>query len=219
MDKIKVLLADDHQIILDGMKLLIEQQEDLEVTGEAHDGEEVVEKVKKSSELDIVILDINMPKKDGIQVTLELKATHPEVKILISSMYNKKEFIKNLMDAGIDGYILKNTGKDELIRAIRSLAKGDPYYTGDITKTIAQSYQKNKVFDSPHSIDLTAREKDIIRLIASEFSTPEIAEKLFISVLTVSTHRKNILSKLDVKNSAGITRYALQTGILKGFDI
>ncbi|MEQ9300908.1 MAG: response regulator transcription factor [Cyclobacteriaceae bacterium] len=216
---IKVLLADDHEMILDGLKLILEQQDDIEVVGEAYDGEEVLSMVRRLPELDIVILDINMPKKDGIEVTKEIKSTYPEVKVLILSMYNRKEFVKNLVEAGTDGYILKNAGKSELLRAIQALVQGEPYYGPEITKTMMKTYQKSKVFDNPMDVNLSEREKEVVRLIANEASTAEIADKLFISPHTVDSHRKNILSKLDVKNTAGVVKYALQTGIIKGFDL
>ena len=218
MDKIKILIADDHQMILDGLHLLLSQEDGFEVIGEALNGEEVIHKVQHAEELDIVILDINMPKMDGIDVTKELKSTFPEIKILIVTMYNRKEFVKNLMETGVDGYILKNSGKDELIRAVKSLIKGEPYYGKEITKTIMKSYQKNKIFDSPQEIEISEREKDIIRLIADGLSTSEIGDKLFLSPHTINTHRKNILSKLNVKNSAGVIRFGIQTGIVKAFD-
>ena len=217
--KINVLLADDHELVLDGLKLILSQRNDIEVVGEAHDGETILYLLTKIPELDVVVLDINMPKKDGIQVTKEIKERYPEVKVLILSMYNRKEFVKNLIDAGIDGYILKNAGKMELLKAIDTLVTGEPYYGDEITKTIMKSYQKNKVFDNPSDVALSEREKEIVALIANENTTQEIAEKLFISPYTVDTHRKNILSKLDVKNAAGIMKFALQTGIIKGFDL
>ncbi|MDW3191051.1 MAG: response regulator transcription factor [Cytophagales bacterium] len=218
-ETIKIILADDHELILDGLKLILDQDSRFEVIGEAYDGEELLRKIKAVPELDIVVLDINMPKKDGIQVTREIKATFPEVKVLILSMYNRKEFVKNLVDVGIDGYILKNAGKKELIKALETLVGGDPYYGEEITKTIMKSYQKNKVFDNPIDVELSEREKEIVTLIANEMTTAEIADKLFISVYTVDTHRKNILGKLGVKNAAGIMKFALQTGIIKGFDL
>lgn len=218
MDKIKILIADDHQMILDGLHLLIEQDERFEIIAEALNGNDVIEKARKAQELDIIVLDINMPEKDGIEVTRELKAVFPEIKILIVTMYNRKEFVKNLMEIGVDGYILKNSGRNELLHAIESLSKGEPYYGKEITKTIMKSYQKERIFDSPLDIDITKREKDIIRLIAEGFSTAEIGDKLFLSHHTVNTHRKNILNKLNVKNSAGVIRFGIQTGIVKGFD-
>ena len=218
MDKIKLLIADDHQIILDGLKVLLDQVDQFEIVGMATTGEEVLRKVQETEELDIVILDINMPEKDGIEVTTEIKSSYPEIKILIVTMYNRQEFVKSLMEIGVDGYILKNAGRDELVRAIHSLNKGEPFYSKEITKTVIMSYQKQRVFDNTMDIQISDREKDIIRLISDGLSTQEIGEKLFLSTHTINTHRKNILSKLNVKNSAGVIRYGIQTGIVKDFD-
>lgn len=219
MNKIKILIADDHQMILEGYVSLLETEEYIEIIGQALNGEQVIEEVRKAEELDIVVLDINMPKKDGIEVTQLLKQEFPEIRVLIVTMYNRKEFILNLMEVGVDGYILKNAGKKELLNALNSLAKGEPYYGKEITQTIVKSYQKNKIFDSPMDIDLTAREKEIIQLIGEGLNTQEIGEKLFLSTHTVNTHRKNILSKLEVKNSVGVIRFGIQSGIIKGFDL
>ncbi len=219
MDKIKILIADDHQMILEGYVSLLRTEEHIEIIAEALDGEKVLEEVYKAEELDIIVLDINMPQKDGIEVTQLLKKEFPEIRVLIVSMYNRKEFIYNLMEAGVDGYILKNSGKKELLNALNSLAKGEPYYGKEITQTIIKGYQKNKVFDSPMDIRLTTREKEIIRLVGAGLNTHEIGEKLFLSTHTVNTHRKNILAKLEVKNSVGITRFGIQSGIIKGFDL
>ncbi len=218
-DNIKILVADDHQIIIDGLKLLLSQKEGVEVVAEAHHGEEVVRTVKNLDELDLVILDINMPEKDGITVAKELKTEFPEVKILIMSTYNQPEFIKNLIATGVDGYLLKNSGRAELFLAIDTLMRGEPYYSKEITKTVIKSFQKSKVFDSPLDIEVSEREKDVIRLIAEGLNTAEIADKLFVSTHTIDSHRKNILSKLEVKNSAGVIRFGIQTGIIKGFDL
>ena len=219
MDNIKILIADDHQMILDGFRILLDQEEGLEVIAEAMDGEQVIEEARKTQELDVIILDINMPKKDGIEVTKILKTEFPEVSILIVTMYNRKEFIRNLMEVGVDGYILKNSGKKELVNAINALSQGEPYFGKEITRTIMKSYQKNRVFDSPMEIELTSREKEIIQLIGEGLNTNEIGERLFLSAHTVNTHRKNILSKLNVKNSVGMIRFGIQTGIIKGFDL
>lgn len=219
MDKIKLLIADDHEMILDGYRLLLSQEESIEVIAQAKTGKEVIEKAYSAAELDLIILDINMPGKDGIEVTKELKSSFPEIKILIVTMYSRKEFVRNLMEIGVDGYILKNSGKKELLAAIESLGKGEPYYARQVTDLMIKSYQKHRIFDSPLDIEMSEREKDIIRLIADGLSTIEIGEKLFLSTHTISTHRKNILSKLNVKNSAGVIRYGIQTGIVKGFDL
>ena len=218
MDKVKLLIADDHEMIRDGLRVLLNQTGQFDIVAEASNGREVIEVIKKIDELDIIVLDINMPDKDGIEVTTELKKTYPEIKILIVTMYNRKEFIKSLMEIGVDGYILKNSGKDELVAALNSLNRGEPYYGAEITKTVMKSYQKQRVFDSPLDIEMSEREKETIRLIADGLSTHEIGEKLFLSTHTINTHRKNILNKLNVKNSAGVIRYGIQTGIVKGFD-
>lgn len=219
MDNIKILLADDHQIILDGLRMLLDQEEGIEVIAEVTDGEQVITEARKAQELDIILLDINMPKKDGIEVTKLLKTEFPEIRILIMTMYNRKEFIHNLIEAGVDGYILKNSGKKELVSALHALAKGEPYFGKEITRTIMKSYQKSRIFDSPMEIEITSREKEIIQLISEGLNTIEIGEKLFLSMHTVNTHRKNILSKLNVKNSIGVIRFGIQTGIIKGFDL
>ena len=219
MDSIKLLIADDHQMIIDGLKLLVEGQEDLEVVAEATNGEQVVQEARMAQELDVIVLDINMPKLDGIEVTKVLKAENPEINILVVTMYNRKEFVRNLVEVGVDGYILKNSGKTELLNAIRAVAQGEPYFGKEITRTIMKSYQKDKVFDSPMDIDLTEREKEIIRLLGEGLNTVEIGEKLFLSAHTVKTHRKNILGKLGVKNTVGAIRFGIQTGIIKGFDL
>ncbi|OEK04405.1 response regulator transcription factor [Roseivirga misakiensis] len=216
---IKILVADDHQMIIDGMKLMLNGSDGFEVVGEALDGHGVIELTRALDELDLVILDINMPKKDGISVAKELKTEFPEVKILIVSMYNRPEFIKNLIEIGVDGYLLKNSGKKELHKAIQSLIRNEPHYGKEITRTVIKSFQKSKVFDSPLDIEISEREKEVIRLIAEGLNSHEISEKLFISQHTVDSHRKNILNKLGVKNSAGVIRFGIQTGIIKGFDL
>lgn len=219
MDNIKILIADDHQIILDGLQLLLNQEEGIEVIAEVTDGEQVINEARKAQELDVILLDINMPKLDGIEVTRLLKTEFPEISILIMTMYNRKEFIRSLIEVGVDGYILKNSGKKELISALQALSKGEPYFDKEVTRTIMKSYQKSRVFDSPMEIELTSREKEIILLIGDGLNTAEIGEKLFLSTHTVNTHRKNILSKLNVKNSVGVIRFGIQTGIIKGFDL
>ncbi|MEM7550466.1 MAG: response regulator transcription factor [Bacteroidota bacterium] len=218
MSSIKILIADDHQMILEGLKSLLSLSPEIEIVAEANDGEKVLELVESLPELDQVILDINMPSVDGIEVTKKIKSTYPEIKILILSMYNRQEFIKNLIESGADGYILKNSDKAELLGAIHSLHKGEPYFGKEVTKTIMKSFQKEKPPAEMHEVPLTEREKDIVKLIAETMTTSEIAEKLFLSTHTVDTHRKNILSKLEVKNVAGLVRYAIQTGLIKDFD-
>lgn len=218
-EEVKILLADDHQMVLDGLVSMLDSEKKIEIVGLAKNGVEVLDKIEVLTEVDIVLMDLNMPKLDGIETTKKIKDVHPEIAVLIVSMYNRQEFVKNLLDSGIDGYIMKNSGKKVLLEAIETLMKEEPFYGPEITKTIMKGYQKTRIFDPDVYSEISNREKDVIRLIASEMTTNEIADKLFISPHTVDTHRKNILSKLDVKNAAGIVKFAIQTGIVKDFDL
>ncbi len=219
MKFVKLLIADDHELIRDGVKSLLSAEAFIQIVGEARNGEEVLHKVKALPELDLVLMDINMPVLDGIDTTKKLKELHPEIGIIVLSMYNRKEFVKNLIASGADGYILKNSGKKALLEAIISVVKGEPYYEKEITKTIMSTFKKPQSITHNTDVKLTSREEDVIRYVVKGLSTDEIAEKLFISKHTVDTHRKHILSKLDVKNVAGIIKYAVQTGLVKDYDL
>lgn len=194
---------------------LLDSESHLEIIGLAKDGEEVLEHLHSSPLPDILLLDINMPKKDGIELTAEVKKKYPEVKILILSMHHRSEFVKKLTASGADGYILKNGGKGELLRAIQQIASGEQYFAQEILR---DSF-KQQIIAQGSPAPLSEREKDVARQIAYGSSTSEIAETLHISTHTVDSHRKNILTKIDGKNSVDITNYALKTGIAKRFDI
>ncbi len=215
MDKLKILLADDHAVILDGLNAMLEGEEDLKVIDSVQSGKQVMERMAVVPRPDLLILDINMPEMDGIEATLNVKKEYPETKILILSMHSRTEFIKRLVGAGADGYILKNSGRKELLQAIRDIAKGEPYYSREIIKKgFTEQFHNN----TKHTIELSDREKDVTREIANGMATKEIAEKLAISVHTVDSHRKKILTKIDGRNTADITRFAIKTGIIRGFD-
>ena len=210
---IKLLIADDHQMFIDGIKALLKNEKDIKVVGEALNGEEVLSILVKEK-ADIVLLDINMPKMDGIETTREIRKRFPAVKVIILTMHNKNEFIAGLANEGAAGYVLKNTGKRELIDAIQSVHEGKTFFSKEVTETIMQNLYKKPSEQKIESAQLTAREKDVLKLIAHEFSTKEIADKLFISTNTVETHRKNLMSKLNTKNIAGLVKFALQTGLI-----
>ena len=209
---INILIADDHQMIIDGLKSMLAAEGEMQVVGEACNGKEVLARLKQVA-VDLILMDINMPELDGIDTTRKLKAQYPRVKVLILTMYNKPEFIRNLMEAGADGYILKNTGKEELLLAIHQLHAGQPYWGKEVTKTVMESLRRG---GANNSFSLTKREKEILKLIVAECTTPEIAEKLFISPFTVETHRKNLLSKLNAKNTAGLVKWAVENGYVVG---
>jgi two-component system nitrate/nitrite response regulator NarL len=210
---INIIVADDHQMFIDGIKLLLKMRKDFSVVAEAKTGLEVLE-VLKAKKADLILMDVNMPDMDGEETTKQVKKLYPETKILMLTMFNTRDYIEKLLRAGADGYILKNTGKEELSLAIDTVMGGDAYYSKEVTERIMEGLQKKKVIESnPFFIELTGREKDVLRLIVKELTSHEIADQLCISFHTVETHRKNLISKLQVKNIAGLVKYALQHGL------
>lgn len=206
---IKIIIADDHQMVIDGLKALLANESDIQIIGEALNGEALLDLIRSKDHPDLVILDINMPGLDGLEAAKELRRRFPEIRILVLSMYNKPVFIKNLVEAGVAGYILKNTGHQELVNAIHKIAAGQDYFGAEVMKSMMNSFRGKTEVQAP----LTKREEEIVKLIAKAFTTAEIAEKLFISTHTVDTHRKNLLSKLNLKNTAAIVNYAIQNGL------
>lgn len=214
--KIKLLLADDHKIVRDGIISLLQNENDLEITGEAENGQIAVQQVEKLHP-DLVIMDINMPVMDGIKSTEIISKEFPETKILALTMTNEQEHIKNMISAGAGGYILKNSGKTELIDAIKTIVGGGNYFSEAVKDAILQQMvSKRPVHDKiiGEPIPLTRREKDVLRLIVEEHTNHEIAEKLFISVRTVDAHRRNLLEKTGARNTAGLVKYAIDNNIL-----
>ena len=216
MNRIKVLIADDHKIFRDGIISILEREKDIEVTDEASNGQEVMDKISKKT-VDVLVLDIDMGKPDGIEITETIKREYPDVKILILSMMGLREYIIHALEAGATGFLLKNAGKDEVLTAIRSVAKGDSYFSRDVSSILIEHISKprplrHKIADIP----LSAREIEVLKLIAQEYSNPEIAKELYISIRTVDTHRRNLLEKLGAKNTAGLVKYAIQKGLADG---
>jgi len=215
MTKIKVLIADDHKIIRVGLRGLIELSKDIEVVAEAENGTEVIDLVKKVK-VDVVLMDIDMGHTSGIETTHQLKKEHPEINVLGLTMHEEQEYIVEMLEAGASGYLLKSTGMEELLTALRTAAKGDSYFSQQVSATLLQAITHKKTFPSfksNHYGPLTEREIEVLQLIAREFSNGEIAEKLFISIRTVDTHRRNLLEKLQAKNTAGLVKYAIEKGL------
>jgi DNA-binding NarL/FixJ family response regulator len=209
---IKLILADDHQVVIDGLRSILDLQEDIEVVDSFLNGKEVIDFLAEhEKEIDLVMLDINMPEMNGIETTRYIRNTFPDLKVLILSMHDTPEFIRNVINAGASGYVLKNADKQTLLGAIRKVASGKNFFSDDVVRNIMDSYKDDS---RPRSVEITDREREILRLIAEGLTTNDIAEKLFISVHTVNTHRKNLLSKLDIKNTASLVRYAIDQGIV-----
>jgi DNA-binding NarL/FixJ family response regulator len=211
---IRILIADDHQMFIDGLKALLDGHDTCKVIGQAVNGMQVLEFLEKEK-ADLVLMDVNMSEMDGITATRELKKKHPHIKVLMLTMFTSKDYIEKVLKAGADGYILKNTGKDELNTAIETLISGKSYFTPEVTKKIMEGLQgKKTVENDPMLVELTEREKDVLRLIIQGMTTNEIADKLCISFHTVESHRRNLISKLPVKNSAGLVKYAVDHNLV-----
>ena len=212
MDKIKILLADDHQMFLDGLCALLSQISYVEIVAAVNNGAQLLEKLK-TTKGDLVIVDLHMPVIDGLEATKMIRELYPSVKVLGLTMDNEMETIQAMLEAGASGYILKNTGKAELELAILQVMKGENYLSQSISARLAQSlFQKKKaVTEETSELDmLTERETEILKMVALENSNVEIAEKLYISPKTVETHRKNLMKKIGVRNSLGIYKFALK---------
>jgi DNA-binding NarL/FixJ family response regulator len=183
------------------------------VVGEASNGLEVLERISKTT-VDVLVLDIDMGKPNGIEITGTIKRDYPDTRILVLTMMGLRDFIIHALEAGATGFLLKNAGKDEVLTAIRSVAKGDSYFSREVSAILIEHLSKPRT--SRHriaDIPLSAREIEVLKLIAQEYSNPEIARELFISIRTVDTHRRNLLEKLGVKNTAGLVKYAIQKGL------
>ena len=211
MDKIKILIVEDHQIFRLGIKTLLSKQGRFDIVGEAEDGLEACQKAKKTKP-DIILLDIHLPKKNGIEVAKDILSEEPNTKILILSIDKEEDSINKILKAGALGYVLKNASSAELINAIKVLAKGNSYFSKEVSSIILSQITKprKEKFIIQSSIKLSKREMEILEFIASELTNKEIANKLFISPRTVDTHRRNLLQKLKVKNTAGLVKYYMK---------
>lgn len=209
---VSVFVVDDHQMMVDGILSLLDKMPGFKAIGTAADGLQAQQLIERDQP-QILITDINMPQVSGLELTKWVRKRFPGVKVLVLSMYNDDGIVGEIMAAGAQGYILKNTGKDELQEALQSLVDGNTFYTKQVVDTMIRNIQgRDTPTDKSHinSAELTPREKEIVLLIVGERSNAEIAEELFISLRTVETHRKNIIRKTGVKNVAGLIRYAHQ---------
>jgi two-component system response regulator NreC len=214
--KIKLLITDDHQLFREGLANLLFSALDIEVIAQAENGKEAIEKAKQFKP-DVVLLDIAMPKMNGIEATRELKRIMPNVKIVAVSMHSEKQYVKGILEAGADGYLLKNCTYRQLTDAIYSVYSGKKFLSEDVTELVINGYLDPSKTNSDRYSALSGREKEIFVLFAEGKSTREIGETLFISVKTVGTHKQHILKKLGVKNTADIVKYALKKELIR-FD-
>lgn len=207
--QIRLLLADDHSLIREGFKSILGGNELFQLVGEADNGMDVVSLVEQTQP-DVVLIDINMPRLNGIQVIEKLHKTHPHVKYLVLTMHEEREYVLKALKAGADGYVLKSIERAELEKAIKTVYKGGKYFSPQITSIIAES-AANPPAETP---ELTQREKEILGMVANGRSTKQIADELQISVRTVESHRINMLKKMAVGNTAELIKKSMELGIL-----
>ena len=217
MKNIQILIADDHPFFRDGIHQLLGDQDAIESIDEATNGKEVLQMLAKKY-YDLVIMDIKMPLMSGVEATRVIKKKFPDVKVLAISMYDEQPYIVKMLKAGAKGYLLKNSTKEELLKAISQVMKGENYFSSEVSEIMVSQIVSGKHVDNGYDeqpeLTLTKREIEIIKMIAEELTNVEIGERLNISPRTVDTHRRNLLQKLKVKNTAGLVKYALKNGLL-----
>ena len=209
----KVLIADDHKIVREGLKTLIDKQETMQVVAEAENGLDAVQIARKLRP-DVVIMDLGMPQMNGIEATREVTAHDPEIKVIALSMHSDKRFVLQMIKAGASGYLLKDSAFEELITAIKTVVANQSYLSPKITDVVIKDYLQtlSKGDVSAFSV-LTAREREVLQLLAEGRSTKEIAASLSVSVKTVETHRTQIMDKLNIRSVAELTKYAIREGL------
>ncbi|MCU0450189.1 MAG: response regulator transcription factor [Bernardetiaceae bacterium] len=205
-DPVNLLLVDDHPMVIEGLRSLLQTAPGLQVVGQAGNAYAALELVK-AHPVHVVLLDINLPETDGIEFCRKLKLVQPDIKVLGISTFKERSYISKMLEAGATGYVPKSVGRDELLQAIREVAAGRTYLPADILAILVQA-------PPPGLPPLTRREKEVLGCIAQGFTNPQIAEKLYISQLTVDSHRKNLLAKLGVKNTAALIKLAVENGLV-----
>jgi DNA-binding NarL/FixJ family response regulator len=213
---IRIIIVDDHQMFLEGLTALLRGEPQIEVVDVALNGKQLLDKIKDLA-VDVVVSDINMPEMDGIELSKQLKKEYPKVKTLILSTHNDAQMIGKCIQNDVDGYLLKNAEKQELLKALSAIVEGEKYFAQEVKSEYMKTVfsEGGAAKDKENLAPLSRREKEILIHIAMEHTTQEIAEKLFISQNTVNTHRKNLMSKLNAKNTAGLVKYAIQQGLLE----
>ena len=203
MDAYTIILADDHAMLREGIRKIIERIEDVQISGEVNDGLELLELLKRSSP-NLVILDISMPNLRGLEAIREIKKTYPKVKVLVLTMHKKKEFLRQALRDGADGFLLKEDAGSELIRAVQTVRNGGKYLSPLLSSVLTSLAVEEEITEV-----LTMREREVLKLLAEGKRTKEIAAALYISPHTVRRHRYNIMEKLNIKNLADLVKYAI----------
>jgi DNA-binding NarL/FixJ family response regulator len=216
MKKITVLLADDHTVVRQGLRALLNAEEDIEVIGEAENGRQAVMLARKSPP-DVVVMDVAMPMLNGLEATRQILRSGTHTRVLVLSSYGDDECVQQLMQAGASGYLIKQTAANDLLKAIREVQRGNAFFSPAIAKRLRDQCRAafNNGFSSKRSGELTSREAEVLQLIAEGFSNKQIASELAISIKTVEKHRQQVMNKLSIHDVAGLTRYAISKGMVE----
>lgn len=206
---IQVFIVDDHPVVIEGIHSLLQNEKDIEWVGQAMNAQSCLGFFVNNT-ADVILMDISIPGMDGVELCAVMKEKYPAIMILGLSTFNQGLYIKKMVENGASGYILKNSSKEELIKAIHAVYEGHIYFSGEVGIAL-QEYQKSSSIELP---ELSNREKEILGLIAEGYTNPQIAEKIFLSSFTVDSHRKNILAKLNVKNTASLVRLAVEKKLI-----
>lgn len=212
-EKIRILLVDDHQVLRDGLRLLLESDQGLHVVGEAADGQQAIQ---RTDELlpDLIVMDLGLPDMSGIEVSRMIKQSHPSIKIVVLSMHTRREFVMNAIEAGVDGYVPKSSTHESLLDAIQMVQTGERYLHPLAANALVKSYTAETSSDEQLFQELTEREQEVIRLAAMGFTSREIGEKLIISPKTVDTYRQRAFEKLQIEHRSDLVKFAIRVGIL-----
>ena len=210
---LKVLITDDHQMLIDGIKSLLRKEKNIQIVAEANCGKDALDILRKRNDINLLITDINMPEMSGTELVKIVKKDFPEIKVLVLTMYNDPAIVNEILMVEAEGFILKNTGKQELINAIYKIADNGTYYSNEVMSVMMKDIKRQTSINEKTKT-LSPREVEIIKLIVQELTTNQIAEKLFISPRTVDTHRKNILQKINTKTLVGLIKFAFENKLV-----
>ncbi len=215
MKTIKILLADDHQIVIDGVEAMLADHPEFEIVGHANNGKNALQSVSVLKP-DVLIMDLDMPVMNGIVAASELKKKATETKIIILSLHAERSIIQQMIKIGVEGYLLKNSDKEELVNAIRIVSNGKKFFSGEVTIALSTSLDSgnSSLSDSSLLSMLSTREIEILKSIAEGLSNKEIAARLFVSQRTIDTHRQNIMKKLNVRKVVGLIKFAIRNGLV-----